>query len=66
MRIQTTDGRFHRIEENLWWDSWGIDLVPEEQALSCLDEGVGIAVISDDPEPVDVVAAYQIWDVKKI
>lgn len=49
--IQTTDGRYNWVGENEWWDTTGVDTVPQEVVDRHLTENprVGI-VVSTSPE----------------
>jgi len=53
-KYQTTDGRYFKVGEDEWWDTTGVEIVPE----SVIDEymalkQVGIAV-SDCPEEHEI------------
>ncbi len=45
--METTDGRFVRVREGEWWDTTGIDIVPESVVDDHirLNERVGIVVL---------------------
>jgi len=55
-RYRTTDDRFVKVAENEWWDTTGIDIVPESVVDAyMLEMGVGIAVIDGgDPLPGEI------------
>lgn len=45
-RLETTDGRYRRIDPDEWWDTTGIDLVDDAFIEAYLDANpdVGISV----------------------
>ncbi len=50
-RVQTTDGRYVRVAEGEWWDTTGIDIVPEAIVDAYMEaNGVGLAVIGNGHE----------------
>ena len=46
--IKTTDDRFNFVVDNEWWDTTGIDIVPQSVVDAYLDQNprVGICVIA--------------------
>jgi hypothetical protein len=47
-RQETTDGRFVRIAEGEWWDTTGIDIVPETVVVEYMRlNRVGIVVLDE-------------------
>lgn len=50
-RFETTDGRYVAVAVGEWWDTTGIDIVPEEIVdRYCAEHGVGIVVLDVDDE----------------
>lgn len=50
-RFETTDGRYVCVAVGEWWDTEGLDIVPEEIVdLYCLGEGVGVVVVEVDED----------------
>jgi len=50
-RRETTDGRYVEVAKGEWWDTTGIDIVPEEIVDRYLEvEGAGIVVLEVDDE----------------
>lgn len=52
-RLKTTDDRYVKVAHDEWWDTTGIDIVPESVVDAyMLENGVGIVVIDNvDPLP---------------
>ena len=50
-RFETTDGRYVAVAVGEWWDTTGIDIVPEEVVdRYCEANDVGIVVVEVDEE----------------
>jgi len=44
--IETTDGRYNKVDANVWWDKTGIDLVDESVVDAHMEANqVGIVVL---------------------
>jgi len=43
---ETTDGRFVRIDHDEWWDTTGIDIVPQWKVDLYLEQNPGVGLIS--------------------
>ena len=54
-RFETTDRRYVKVGEDEWWDTTGIEIVPERMVDAYMEANrVGIAVIDvpdDEPPP---------------
>jgi len=49
--IETTDGRYNKVDENVWWDKTGIDLVDESVVDAHMEANrVGVVVIESTEE----------------
>jgi len=56
--IETTDGRYNKVEENVWWDKTGIDLVDESVVDRHMEENrVGLVVLETTEEIADEVSS---------
>ena len=43
--IQTTDERYLKVGDDAWWDTTGIEIVPEKVVDRCMEENrVGVMV----------------------
>jgi len=52
--IETTDGRYNKVEEKVWWDKTGIDLVDESVVDRHMEENrVGLVVLETTEEIAD-------------
>lgn len=50
-RFETSDGRYVQVAIGEWWDTTGVDIVPEEIVdRYCEEHGVGIVVPEVDDE----------------
>ena len=43
--LMTTDERFQKVADGEWWDTTGIDLVPEAEVDRYLAENPGVGVM---------------------
>lgn len=61
--IQTTDGRYNRIEENSWWDTTDITLHPESVVNKYMADnpGVGIMTTREIVEYEDKTSRKLLW-----
>lgn len=51
--LMTTDERFQKVADGEWWDTAGVDLVPEEEVDRHLAENLGVGVMAMQHEDED-------------
>jgi hypothetical protein len=44
-RVATTDGRYVKVDEDKWWDTTGIDTVPEQVVNEYMKANPRVGVI---------------------
>ncbi len=44
--LMTTDERFQKVADEEWWDTTGIDLVPEAEVDRHLAENPGVGIMA--------------------